>query len=350
MPLPIIGSNPDDGLLLGAFANWVRYGYKKFPYSQFHHLSVTAAASKVSLDVIYQGEFIRAAGKMDFTINSRFHGNRFAYNFFGLGNETPKINKDLSYNRVQNSLIYFNPNLRKLVTRGNGEFLIGGILRRISIMDNASDNPRFINAFATNNPNIFNSKLQLGAKIEFNYANLDNPLITHSGTKFRSSISWENDVWGDNVNVGKLKASLAFYYSLDKRQFLTLATQVGTQHNFGKFNFYDGAIIGGTINGTPSSLRGFRAERFTGNTSFYHNSEIRIKLFSSTNRILPFTFGMHGGFDYGRVWLKDEISNDWKTSYGIGFWVVGADMINLNASIFNSKEGAYFKFGLGFGF
>ena len=113
MPLPIIGSNPDDGLLLGAFANWVRYGYKKFPYSQFHHLSVTAAASKVSLDVIYQGEFIRAAGKMDFTINSRFHGNRFAYNFFGLGNETPKINKDLSYNRVQNSLIYFNPNLRK---------------------------------------------------------------------------------------------------------------------------------------------------------------------------------------------------------------------------------------------
>ncbi|MFK7770673.1 MAG: BamA/TamA family outer membrane protein [Saprospiraceae bacterium] len=350
MPLPIIGSNPDDGFLFGAFANWVRYGYKKFPYSQHHHLSITAAASKVSLDVIYQGEFIRTVGNMDFTIDSRFYGDRFAYNFFGLGNETTNDVKGLSYNRVQNSLIYFNPNLRKLITRGNGEFLIGGTLRRIGIENNADDDPRFINEFALDNPNIFDSKLQLGAKVAFNYANLDNPLITHSGTKFQSSLSWENDIWGNDVNVGKLKASLAFYYSLDKNQYITLATQVGTQHNFGKFNFYDGAIIGGTINGTPSTLRGFRAERFTGNTSLYHNSEVRIKLFSSTNRILPFTIGVHGGFDYGRVWVDDEDSDKWHQGYGGGVWFSPVNALLFRGEYFVSDEEKLITIGAGFAF
>ena len=60
--------------------------------------------------------------------------------------------------------------------------------------------------------------------------------------------------------------------------------------------------------------------------------------------------GIFTGFDYGRVWLKNEKSNDWKTSFGGGLWLTGADMINLNLSIFNSKDGSYVKFGLGFGF
>ena len=251
---------------------------------------------------------------------------------------------------MQNSLIYINPNLRKLITRGNGEFLIGGTLRRIGIDDNVDGKTRFINDFGDGNPNLFDVKLQLGAKVEFNYANLDNPLITHSGTKFKSSLSWENDVWGDDVNVGKLKASLAFYYSLDKRQYITLATQVGTQHNFGKFNFYDGAIIGGTINGTPSSLRGFRAERFAGNTSLYHNSEVRIKLFSSTNRILPFTIGVHGGFDYGRVWLDDEDSDKWHQGYGGGVWFSPVNALLFRGEYFVSDEEKLITIGAGFAF
>jgi hypothetical protein len=349
MPLPVIGSNPDDGFVFGAFANWVRYGYKKFPYSQLHHLSVTAAASKVSVDVIYQGEFIRTVGNMDFTIDSRFYGDRFAYNFFGLGNNTSNVANKLSLNRVQNSLIYVNPNLRKLIARGNGEILIGGTIRRIGIERN-DDEPRFIDGYGESIPDFFDPKLQLGAKFEFNYENSDNPLITHSGTKFNSSLSWENDVLGDAVNVGKLKASLALFYSIDRRQYITLATRIGTQHNFGRFNFYDGAIIGGTINGTPSTLRGYRAERFAGNTSFYHNSEVRIKLFSSTNRILPFTIGVHGGLDYGRVWVDDEESDKWHKGYGGGIWFSPVNALLFRVEYFESEEEELITIGAGFAF
>ncbi len=350
MPLPILGFNPDDGFVFGALANWVRYDYKKFPYSQLHHLSVTAAASKLSVDIIYKGEFIRTVGKMDFTIDSRFHGDRFAYNFFGLGNETDNPDNELSFNRVQNSLLYFNPNLRKLFARGNGEILIGGILSRIKIAENEGDTPRFINEFGNGRPDLFDARLQLGAKFEFNYENSDNVLITHSGTKFNSSLSWEKDVLGNEVNVGKLKTSLAFYYSLDRKQNITLATRVGTQHNFGKFNYYDGAIIGGTIYGSPSTLRGFRAERFTGNTSFYHNSEARIKLFSSTNRILPFTLGIHGGVDYGRVWIDEETSDKWHKGYGGGLWFSPVNALLFRLEYFTSEEDNIITFGTGFAF
>ena len=347
MPLPIIGSNPDDGFLFGANATWTRYKFKKFPYAQLHYFEATAAFSKVSLDLLYSGEFIRMLGHWDITIDSRFYGNRFAYNFFGLGNETEKTTEELSFNRVQNNLFFVNPALRRLFARGNGEFKIGGTLRRIGISNTEG---RFIREFAGGNTDFFDTKLQLGAKAEFYYENSDNPLITHSGTKFQSSLSWENDAWGNDVNVGKLNVSLAFYYALDKKQYITLATRVGTQHNFGRFNFYDGAILGGTINGTPSTLRGFRAERFYGNTSFFHNSEVRIKLYSSTNRILPFTFGIHGGYDYGRVWLDDEESDKWHNGYGGGLWISPVNALLIRAEYFTSDEEQLITIGAGFAF
>ncbi|MEM6964199.1 MAG: metallophosphoesterase [Bacteroidota bacterium] len=347
MPLPVIGSNQDDGLILGASATWTRYKFKKFPYAQLHYFSATAAFSKVSLDMVYQSEFIEALGRWDVTIDSRFYGNRFAYNFFGDGNETTNTNDALSFNRVQNSLVYVNPSARRRFAGGNGAILFGSIIKRVKIED--TDN-RFIAQYGEGIPDFFAARLQLGANFQFDYENLDNPLITHSGVKFNTSFSWENDVQGDAVNVGKINASLALYYSLDKRQYITLATRVGSQHNFGRFFFYDSGIIGGTINGSPSTLRGYRAERFYGNTTFFHNSEVRIKLFSSTNRILPFTVGVHGGYDYGRVWIDDEDSDKWHSGYGGGIWFSPVNALLFRGEYFISEEDQFFTIGAGFAF
>ena len=112
-----------------------------------------------------------------------------------------------------------------------------------------------------------------------------------------------------------------------------------------RFEFYNAASIGG-----HHGLRGFRNQRFSGNNSFYQNTDLRFNLKSVKTGLMPVQIGLFGGFDYGRVWIKEDSSNRWHTSVGGGLWLVGADMINLNLSVFDSVDGAYFNFGLGFGF
>lgn len=66
--------------------------------------------------------------------------------------------------------------------------------------------------------------------------------------------------------------------------------------------------------------------------------------------LLPVTMGIYGGYDYGRVWMPNEDSDLWHTSYGGGFFFNAADIMSLTFAYFDSADGARFTFGLGFGF
>ena len=80
---------------------------------------------------------------------------------------------------------------------------------------------------------------------------------------------------------------------------------MGFQHNFGdNYEFYHAPNLGG-----QESLRGYRFQRFYGDTVFWQNVDLRARLFSNYNKTLPFTFGLYAGFDHGRVWLEEEDSD-----------------------------------------
>ena len=125
-----------------------------------------------------------------------------------------------------------------------------------------------------------------------------------------------------------------------------LATLWKAHFNIGdNFEFYQAASIGG-IDG----LRGYRNQRFTGKTSYYQNTDIRLSLTKLKTGLLPLSIGIYGGFDYGRVWLPNSKSNKWHTSSGGGFFFNGADIMTASLALFNSDDGLRFTFGLGFGF
>jgi len=347
MPLPAFGFNPDDGLILGANAKWTRYKFKKFPYSQLHYFQATGALGKNSLDLMYQGEFIRTFGKWDATIDARFHGDRFAFNYFGYGNETDKQSDDIEFNRVRSGLFYFNPGIKRVTVRRNGAFSIGGTLRRISILESEG---RFVSTLGSENSDFFNTKLQLGLQTAFDYSNVDNPSDPNSGIKFHTSLGWENNVLADDINFGKLESSLSLYYSLDRKRNIILASKIGFQHTIGEFQFYDAAVLGGIAAGQISTLRGYRAQRFYGNSSFYNNYDLRIKLFSTKNNTLPFSLGIHGGYDFGRVWTDEQDSDKWHSGYGGGLWISPVNAILIRAEYFLSEEEGLFSMGIGFSF
>ena len=176
--------------------------------------------------------------------------------------------------------------------------------------------------------------------------NFDNNALQNLGMKTDINIGWKTNTSDQTFNNGYLIPELSFNHKLDSNGKIVLATKLKGHLIIGdKFEFYNAASIGG-----KDGLRGYRNQRFTGNKSFYQNTDIRYNFQNLKTRLLPLKLGVLAGFDYGRVWVNGENSNDWKTSYGAGFWVVGAEIINLNFYIFNSREGAYVRFGLGFGF
>jgi outer membrane protein assembly factor BamA len=101
-------------------------------------------------------------------------------------------------------------------------------------------------------------------------------------------------------------------------------------------------------------LRGYRTNRFYGKQQFWQSTDIRIRLLNNENKIVPFSLGLIGSFDYGKVWLEAEESKNWHTSYGGGIWIRPLDVLIFSLASYFPKEAEeespriVFKVGFGF--
>ena len=104
--------------------------------------------------------------------------------------------------------------------------------------------------------------------------------------------------------------------------------------------------------GGPGTLRGFRKDRFGGESSVYGNAELRLRL-SQIRFLLPGEFGMFGGIDTGRVFLDADPSDadQFHTGVGGGIWMSLLQRTQtLSAAFVNGDDltGFYLRAGLMF--
>ena len=246
---------------------------------------------------------------------------------------------DDDYHRVKISAYKTAPSITWKGRMGSA-FKLGGSIEGIEVEETMD---RFINTI----PNIPVERISyLGFHSSYSYENYDNAAFPTLGMHFSLETGWKTNLENSDQNHTYFTPSLGFNYKISSGGSIVLATKLKGNIIIGdEIEFYHAASIGGL-----DGLRGYRNQRFTGTKSYYQNTDIRFNLRKVKTALVPLQIGLLAGFDYGRVWLDDENSKDWKTSYGAGFWLVGAEMINLNLSLFNSKDGAYIQFGLGFGF
>jgi hemolysin activation/secretion protein len=100
--------------------------------------------------------------------------------------------------------------------------------------------------------------------------------------------------------------------------------------------------------GGLSNLRGYRKDRFYGDSRFYNNTELRLKLGTIRNRIVPISTGIYGFNDVGRVWYDGEDSNKWHHGYGGGIWISPLNVTVISLELGKSEEELLFNFRLGF--
>ncbi|MCL5245556.1 metallophosphoesterase [Cellulophaga sp. 20_2_10] len=341
--IPTIGFNPDDGLKIGFTNTYTYNGFRLNPFTEKHTFNASFYFATQGFDFGYTGEFANIFGNWNFEVETRFTSPNFSVNFFGLGNKS--INDDdnlgMDYNRVKLEQIKVIPSI---VYNGQlgGKFKAGIGLETIEVEETED---RFINTFyVANNEDVRNTFLGLDAT--YTYENKDNAAFPTMGMSTMIKAGYKQSLVNDSQNYAYIIPSLAFDYKLIPSGRLVLATKWKAHFNIGDdYEFYQGATVGG-IDG----LRGYRNQRFTGKKAYYQNTDIRFSLRKMKTNIVPISLGVYSGFDYGRIWLPTEDSDQWKTSYGGGLFLNGADVISARIALFYADEGPRFTFGLGFGF
>ena len=186
-------------------------------------------------------------------------------------------------------------------------------------------------------PQIFDGFEFLGLVGGFEYKSVNEAAFPTRGIHFSSTLGWKTILNDADRSFAYFNADLAFYQKLEPKGNLALAIKFGLQHRFNEeFPFYQGARLGGT--GPVSNFRGYRRERFIGQTAFVQNTDIRWRGFKIFNNVFPTSVGLLGGFDYGRVWLDSDDSDQWHYSYGGGLWLSPFDVFTLNFSVFQTDE------------
>ena len=165
-----------------------------------------------------------------------------------------------------------------------------------------------------------------------------NGFLLGANLKFLKSLQTEEDVtnWGVNAQA---------YLTLLTRPQIVLANNIGYEQVLGEPQFYQYADLGNTTN-----LRGFRNNRFRGETAFYHNIDLRIRLAQWDNRVLPMDVGILTGYDYGRVGIDDIDSDIWHNSQTVGVWfnILGLAVLQPYYSFTDEENTFTFKMGFNF--
>ncbi|WP_242084375.1 metallophosphoesterase [Aestuariivivens sediminis] len=342
---PTIGFNPDDGFLLGMSFVRTISGFQRNPFTQQHRIKGGYFFATKGFSLNYNGEFANIFNTWNLTVGGTFTSENFTNNFFGYGNETINYDDDLDldYNRVRLGIYALKVGILKKGSFGS-DFGFNTIVEGIEIEN--TDN-RFITDFMpVSNSDFYKRRFFGGLEAEYKYASFDNDINPTRGMTFSLNLGAKTEFKDTKATFGYLNSNLGFYNALTKNGKLVLKTDARTQIRVGDdLIFYQAANIGGR-----TGLRGYRTERFTGKNAFVGSADLRYSFPSFKTNILPLQIGVFGGFDVGRVWLKDDFSDKWHNDYGGGFWVTAAETLAGTFNFFNSVEGLRFSFGLGLSF
>jgi len=343
MPLVLAGYNPDDGVRIGAGATYTTYGFMKAPYSGKHRIRLDYFTATNALELSYEVIYPQMMGNWDFKGYFHIRDPKYTQNFFGWGNETIKTESDPDYYRIRIGQTFINPQIQRRVW--DHGLLEAGLFYQRDKVENTTG--RFIAVLGNDvlDSGVFSRKIYAGMNSGFIYDNRDNVVFPVRGVHWISKARVYIPMEDMNRMHLRLSSEAAFFLSFRKPYRVVLALRAGGAVNFGNYEFYQSVAIGGKEN-----LRGFRDTRYSGDASFYQNTELRVRLWKVKSYISKGHFGILLFNDVGRVWYHDEKSSRWHQGFGGGIWVSPFGMAIINALYEISVDEPHGIFSLRFGF
>ncbi|WP_289645011.1 ShlB/FhaC/HecB family hemolysin secretion/activation protein [Maribacter aestuarii] len=334
--VPSLGFRTDDGLFLGASDTYTINGLNGNPFLQKHTLKANYYFNFAATELQYSGVWGNVIPKWNFEVDAYYASDRYAKNFFGYGNETFNDENNLGRDYYRARLQQFK------ASAGIAYYSLKGKAVFESFKVNES-NQRLFNR---NNirPEVFENQNYGGLEMTGYYDNKDAGDFPSKSIYIGLTAGYKTNLnFGDN-RFGYASLKLGFNRRLITSGALVFGTtaEYSSLVNPKEVYFYHTPSIGGN-----NGLRGFRDERFTGESYFYQSSDLKLRLKRYITAVSPVTVGIYGGFDYGRVWQPNDSSNIWHTSQGGGFWISSLKALTFNIGYFNSKESNLIQVGFG---
>ncbi|RDK87170.1 hypothetical protein [Marinirhabdus gelatinilytica] len=336
--LPNIGFQVDDGFFLGARDTYTNYGFNGNPFRYQHALLANYYFNFQAVELDYDGEFANIFPQWNLVVDGYFTSDSFANQFFGFGNGTSydgnADDEDRDFNRARMQQIKASAGVKyKTLT-----------FKALFESFEVQNNPDRLFTPSTNavNSNVFEMQNYAGGEALISYRNQNAMDFPSKAFNFDAVIGYKSNIEDSDNAFGYAGLQVGFEEGLIPSGNLVLGTSAAVRTNIGdNYYFYHAPSIGGN-----NGLRGYRNERFTGETSFYHTTDLKLRLARLTTSVIPITLGTYGGFDYGRVWSDVDTSDTMHTSFGGGIWLSGLNSLAFKAGYFVSEEDQIIQVGL----
>lgn len=342
LPLLNFGYTVDDRLWLGASISWINRSWRKDPYQSKQGFSFIAApGSRDAYQIGYEGHFPNLLGRLDFapTLDLSYP---YYENYFGLGNNsTNDLSNPIEYNWVRMQTIDIKPNLR--LRLGKLTQLDFGPIFSVRNISNTADRVSE-DADLGFTDEEFQTRKYWGADARFSLSIVDNSSFPTNGFSFSTSgfYKFENSL---DENIAELSLESQFYLRLLNKPLVVFANQFGYGKSFGDLQFFQYQDLGNN-----SGLRGFRNERYRGESRYYHNMDLRVRLIKWKNNFIPMDIGLLAGYDYGRVSLEGESFRNWHSSQTVGLWfhLLGSIVVQPYFSFIEEQNAINLRLGFNF--
>ena len=330
---PTVLYSGNDRFFVGIEYNRYSKNWNPDTAGQKHELYTHYSIEQKAFSSGYQGIYNQVAKGWNLFVNAGYDWIKWM-NFYGLGNETVQETNDRSFYRVRSREILVNAAFQKKFAR-QSSLTITPFYQRIQLVN---DKEHFLaKTFLPGNTS-HNYKPQSfgGLNAVLHLQRLDDVLLPTKGVILSTGI-----IHARNIN------STRFYtnYSAYSRVFLpflnhfVLSVESGAATVTGEPEFYQLNSIGG------NTLRGYRRERFWGETMFHNNNELQY-IFNIDDKIFKGKMGFVAFADQGRVWKKGEQSDVWHYGYGGGIMIVPYHKLyfSVQYGVSTERRGIHFEF------
>lgn len=253
-------------------------------------------------------------------------------NFYGLGNETRQETDDANFYRVRSRDALLALGFQHALGR-QSSLRLTPFYHRVQLLRN---DDRYLARFVSEAKNdaMYDAKNFGGLGIELLLQQVNDLLLPTKGIALSSGITHTKN-FSASRSVTHYSGNVKVYLPLLTH--FVVAVENGAATLTGNPEFYQLNAIGG------SSLRGYRRERFWGETSFHNNNELQY-IFNAPGKLVRGKMGVLAFFDQGRVWKKGELSNTWHYGYGGGVLLVPHNKVYVSAQygISNERQGFHF--------
>jgi hypothetical protein len=328
---PWISYGPDSGLFIGGGFFTQLFAFRKDPYSSRHTFRGGFAFGAKALSISYHGEFRSENSQVYTSLEARASGLEI-FRFYGFGNETTS-NKDDDFYKIQLRRYYLDLSFH-LPLASSLSLSLGPIIK-YSTTNMSQDN--FISIIRPYGAGKFG---QIGVHGRLSFDTRNNKSAATHGTHIFLDGKYFPALWDVESDFGYIRIESSIFLTGSSIPLQpTLALRAGGEHVFGKYPFHEAAFIGGGgLAHSGSTVRGFFAQRFAGDSAVYGNAELRIRL-SDIYLLLPGEMGLFVLGDIGRVYIGGENSKKWHRAFGGGVWISFLDRKNtLSIALANSDE------------